>query len=277
MLDFSNRIELSYLADLADAIHRVSPDLRYFLVGATARDLLLEHAYNIDPGRNTNDVDLALTVDNWEEFERLRLRLIEGGQFAPIENVAHKLLFEGRYELDLVPFGAVEQDDRTIAWPPDGSVVMNVFGFQEVYACAIEVQLPREQSIRIVSLPALVVLKLVAWEDRRLRRPGTDAYDIAVILRHYLDAGNLERLAEEAPDVLDIPDFDYEEAGAWLLGHDMAELLPDPARNRLNDLIQQEIDTDGRVNLIGDMPIEADLGLRLLRNLAIGFGITDKP
>jgi len=117
------------LADLAEAINRVSPDLRYFLVGASARDLLLEHAHNIDPGRNTNDVDLALTVDNWAEFEQMRLRLIEGGQFAPIGNLAHTLLFEGRYELDLVPFGDVEQEDRTIAWPPNGSVVMNVFGF----------------------------------------------------------------------------------------------------------------------------------------------------
>lgn len=276
MLDFSNRIELSYLAELADAIHRVSPDLSYFLVGATARDLLLDHAHNIDPGRTTNDVDLALTLDNWVEFERLRVRLIEGGQFAPIGNLAHKLLFEGGSELDLIPFGAIEQDDRTIAWPPDGSVVMSVFGFREVFACTIEVKLPRKQSLRIVSLPALMVLKLVVWQERRLRRPGTDAHDIAVILRHYLDAGNLERLGEEAPEVLDNPDFDYEETGAWLLGRDMAELLPQSAHKRVHDLIQQEIETSGRVNLIGDMPIEADLGLRLLRNLAIGFGITDK-
>ncbi len=152
---------------------------------------------------------------------------------------------------------------------------MNVFGFQEVYDCTIEIKLPREQSIRVVSLPSLVVLKLIAWEDRRHRRPGTDAHDIAVILRHYLDAGNLERLSAEAPALLDAADFDYEEAGAWLLGHDMAELLADPARKRLNDLIQREIDTSGRVHLIGDMPIEADLGLRLLRNLASGFGIGD--
>lgn len=274
MLDFSNRTELTYLADLADAVNRVSQDVPYFLVGATVRDLLLEHAHDINPGRNTRDLDLALTVNDWEEFAHLRIRLIESGQFAPLGNLKHKLLFNGSYELDLIPFGAIERDDRTIAWPPDESMVMSVFGFKEVFGSTIEVKLPREETIQIVSLPALVVLKLVAWKERRLRRPGTDAYDIAVILRHYLDAGNLERLAEDALDVLETPNFDYEEAGAWLLGHDMAALLPQSAHQHLHDLIQQEIDTSGRVDLIGDMPMDADLGLRLLQNLASGFGIT---
>ena len=271
LLDFSNRTELTYLADLVRAFGGVSGDMPYFLAGATARDLLLEYAHDINPGRNTRDLDLALMVTDWAAFEQLRRSLIESGLFMPIGDSLQKLMFNSIYELDLIPFGAIEQADRTIAWPPDGDVVMNVFGFREVYDHTLLVQLPGEETIRVVSLASLVILKLIAWTERRWHRPGTDAHDIAVILRHYLDAGNLQRLYTEAPHLLDAADFDYEEAGAWLLGHDMARLLPESAHPRLQDLLNRESDANGPVNLVGDLPIDADRGLKLLQNLAQGF------
>lgn len=271
LLDFSNKAELGYLADLARAFNGVAGDLPYYLVGATARDLLLEHAHGINPGRDTRDLDLAIMLADWKAFEQARLALIDSGHFAPLNDVLHKLRFNGIYEVDLIPFGAIEQADRTIAWPPDGEVVMEVFGFREVYEDTLLVKLPGEESLRVVSLAALVVLKLVAWEDRRWRRPGADAQDIAVILRRYLDAGNQERLYTDAEHLLDDPDFDFEAAGAWLLGHDMAQLLPVAARPRINELLERESDPAGAINLIGDLPIEADRALGLLQSLRTGF------
>jgi len=277
LLDFSNRTELVYLAKLASALRGAAGDLPYFLAGATARDLLLEHAHGINPGRDTRDLDLALMAENWAAFEQLRQSLIASGHFTPMGDILHKFRFDGIYELDLIPFGAIEQADRTIAWPPDGSVVMEVFGFREVYNDTLLVQLPGGETMRVVSLAALAVLKLVAWERRRWHRPGADAHDIAVILRHYLDAGNQERLYTEAAHLMEAPGFDYEEAGTWLLGHDMARLLPDSSLPRLADLLNRESDADGPVRLVGDLPIEADRGLKLLRSLTRGFLETVKP
>ncbi|MDA3932916.1 MAG: nucleotidyl transferase AbiEii/AbiGii toxin family protein [Gammaproteobacteria bacterium] len=271
MLNFSNKTELTYLAELAEAFVRLTKGLPYFLAGATARDLLLEVAHNINPGRNTRDVDLAVWVKDWPTFESLRSALIESGQFSPKGATLHKLSFNEVYELDLIPFGAIEQADRTIAWPPDGSVVMSVFGFQEVFKHTLLMQLPAGQSMRVISLPALVVLKLLAWQERRRYRPGTDAHDIAIILRKYLDAGNLERLYDEAPQIVDAPNFDYEAAGAWLLGHDMAAMLPPTAHPRFIDLLQTETNVAGPLSLISDMPIDADMGLNLLQKLTQGF------
>jgi predicted nucleotidyltransferase len=271
LLDFSNRTELIFLADLARAFGGVAGDIPYYLAGATARDLLLEHAHGINPGRDTRDLDLALMVADWAAFEKLRRSLIESGLFTPMGDLLHKLRFNGIYELDLIPFGAIEQADRTIVWPPDGGVVMGVFGFQEACDHTLLVQLPGGEAIRVVSLASLVVLKLVAWDERRRHRPGSDAYDIAVILRRYLDAGNQERLYTEAAHLLEAQDFDYEGAGAWLLGHDMARLLPESAHPRLEDLLNRESDANGPVNLVGDLPIEADRGLKLLQNLTKGF------
>ncbi len=192
LLDFSNRAELGYLADLARAVKGAAGDLPYYLAGATARDLLLEHAHGINPGRDTTDLDLGIMLADWKAFERLRLA-------------------------------------------------------------------------------ALSVLKLVAWEERRWRRPGADAQDIAVILQSYLDAGNQERLFTEAEHLLDAPDFDFEAAGAWLLGHDMAQLLPKAARPRIGDLLERESDPGGAIHLIGDLPIEPERALGLLQSLARGF------
>jgi len=256
---------------LARAFSRAVGDLPYYLAGATARDLLLEHAHDINPGRNTRDVDLAIMLEDWEAFEQIRSALIDSGHFAPLNDVLHKLMFVGVYELDLIPFGAIEQNDRTIAWPPDSEVVMGVFGFREVYDDTLIVKLPAGESIHVVSLAALGVLKLVAWEERRRRRPGADAHDLAVILRRYLDAGNQERLYSETEHLLDAPDFDYEEAGAWLLGQDMAQLLPTAAHPRISELLERETDPGGAVSLIGDLPIEADRALRLLQRLKAGF------
>jgi predicted nucleotidyltransferase len=90
-------------------------------------------------------------------------------------------------------------------------------------------------------------------------------------LRNYLDAGNQQRLYTEAADLLEAPDFDYDYAGAWLLGHDLAMLLPEAAQPRLAELLIRESDTNGPLNLLGDLQIQADRALGLLQNLARGF------
>ena len=271
MLDFSNRPELRHLAALAAAFRAGAGDTPFFLAGATARDLLLHYAHNIDAGRDTRDVDIALMVSDWATFDTLRSRLIAGGRFAPNGNALHKLEFGGFLEIDLIPFGAVERADRTIAWPPDGDFVMTVFGFSEVFAATLSVRLPDDEEIRIVSLPALAVLKLMAWKERRLSQPGKDAYDLAMILRNYLDAGNHERLYTEAAHLLEMPDFDFEQAGAWLLGHDMAQLLPRAARPPVAEVLAAEGNPQGAIRLAGDMPIEAGLALALLQSMNKGF------
>ena len=127
--------------------------------------------------------------------------------------------------------------------------------------------------MQVLSLAALVVLKLSAWDERKRYRPGADAHDIAITLRNYLDAGNLERLHEQVPQIVDEPNFDYEAAGAWLLGHDMAAMLPDAAHQRINAILQRETDRNGPVNLVGDMPMDAEIGMNLLQSLAQGFAI----
>lgn len=60
-LDFSQKPDLLPLARLVSALHAVAgpANVEFFLMGAAARDLMLRHAYNLEPKRLTKDVDFA--------------------------------------------------------------------------------------------------------------------------------------------------------------------------------------------------------------------------
>ena len=270
-LDFSKKTELRWLVPLVSQVQAATQGAPWFLAGATARDLLLQHGYGIPTGRETRDVDFAVMVETWEIFQAIRGRLIAAGNFAEIQDTLHRLKSGGGIVVDLVPFGAIERPDRTIAWPPDRTDVMGVFGFREALSATLIVLLPGDIEAPVVSGAGLALLKLVAWVDRRYTQPRKDAHDLALILRHYLDVGGAERLYSVAAHLLDEVDFDYEMAGAWLLGRDMAKLLPPEGRQRIAGLLEAEANPKGRLGLVGDMPVQSDVALRLIQQLKRGF------
>lgn len=270
-LDLSKQTELRWLSGLVRLVEASADDLPFFITGATARDLILQYGYEIDAARKTHDVDFAFMVETWPVFEALRSRLLATGKFAAAPGNVHRLKFNKGMVVDLVPFGAIERSDRTIAWPPSGAVVMSVFGFREALVATIPVLLPERITAQVVSLPALAILKIAAWMERRHVQPGKDAYDLWLILRHYLDAGNRERLYTEAAQLLERGDFDYEAAGAWLLGHDMARLLAADAKTKFAVLLELESNPNGSLALVGDMRADPDAAVALIRALTRGF------
>lgn len=256
-LDLSDRTALAPLGRLLAAVRAAAGETPLLLIGAAARDLLLVHTYGLDPERATEDTDVALATPSWEIFLRLRGTLIESGKFKG-EQSLHRLWF-GDQRLDIVPFGGVEGSDRAITWPPEGADVMNVSGLREALAASIEVRLPGHVSISVPPLPALVLLKLWAWADRKYTAPGKDASDIWAFLRHYAAAGNDERLWDEEGSALASFAFDLEKAGAWLLGKDVRQVVgygPEPTVSlaRLDVLLRPEIDTEGPLRLVTQMP-----------------------
>lgn len=269
-LDLSKQTELRWLSELVRMVEASADDLPFFITGATARDLILQYGHGIDAARRTHDVDFAFMVETWPAFEALRSRLLATGKFAAAPGNAHRLQFDTGMVVDLVPFGAIERPDRTIAWPP-GGIVMSVFGFREVLAATISVLLPEGVTAPVVSLPALALLKIAAWMERRYVQPGKDAYDLWLVLRHYLDGGNRDRLYTEAAALLERSDFDYEAAGAWLLGHDMAKLLAADAKIKVGSLLKQESSPNGSLALAGDMRTDTQEVLILLSAMTRGF------
>jgi predicted nucleotidyltransferase len=201
-----------------------------FVVGAVARIILLENIHGLTVGRTTTDVDFAFAFDNWEQFHAIKTFLLENTRFNASEHAAHRLYFrapgfEHSYKVDLIPFGGVETSQNTIAWPPDMSIMMNVAGFSDAFAAAESVEVSPGIEIAVASLPGIAILKLFAWADRRQENPK-DAIDLVTLLRSYHEAGNDNRIYEDASALaaLEAVEYDPELAGAWLLGNDVATM-----------------------------------------------------
>ena len=280
-IDLSNRTDLAALVELIEAIRKKWPDRELLLVGATARDILLSYANGIRIERATLDHDFAVAVADWKEFDDLRNALLSGGTFTEEKGVLHRLIFQPKgTKLDLIPFGGVERSDRTIAWPPDQNEVLQVIGYREAMRDAILVHLPAGQQINVVSLPALTMLKLFAWKDRRMSSLGKDAADLWTIIRHYLETGNETKIYFETEALLAQENYDHSRTGAWMLGKDIRELLSrtedDSALKATIELLEIEVDENGDLHLARDMRrIEAQQAYDLLT--ALHAGLIGKP
>ncbi|MFB3906158.1 MAG: hypothetical protein ACE15E_22150 [Acidobacteriota bacterium] len=82
--DLSGKIDpltMEILSLVYDAAKRLGVD--FFVVGATARDLILHYVYGLQLKRATQDIDLGVEVGDWGAFSGLRKALLETGQFAP--------------------------------------------------------------------------------------------------------------------------------------------------------------------------------------------------
>ncbi|MFI9012162.1 nucleotidyl transferase AbiEii/AbiGii toxin family protein [Actinosynnema sp. NPDC053489] len=201
------------LARIDEAAHEAR--VHYLVVGATARSLISLDLLGRSPDRRTRDIDIAAEVDSWEEFDSLVGRLDRRG------DSAHEFLVEGT-EVDVVPYGGIEEEDRTITWPDDH--VMSVLGFREAVDTAQTVLLPNGVTARIPSIPALALLKIFAWRDRH-RDDRRDAVDLATMIGWYSSGKYSDRLYGEDYDVLEKSDYDLSAAGARLPGSHMPVLL----------------------------------------------------
>ncbi|MBK8959405.1 MAG: nucleotidyl transferase AbiEii/AbiGii toxin family protein [Proteobacteria bacterium] len=125
--------------------------------------------------------------------------------------------------MDLIPFGDLESPPGNIAWPPAGTFVMSTLGFREALASGETIDIGSGTSFKVATLPSLVLLKLIAWNDRRNSK---DAYDVTLIAQNYTDAGHFQRLTDAGAPLIE--EFeDIQVAGAALLGQDIRAIASD--------------------------------------------------
>ena len=257
LLDFSRRPELAFYASVVADVEAAAKPLGIatLIAGAFARDLHLLYSHGIEVQRQTEDLDLAFALHDWAAFEAMKEQLTGSGAFQPSANAAHRLRHRTGLPVDFVPFGNVETRERKIAWPPRGEVVMDVFGFREALVTAHEVLLPGNARTKVVSLPALALLKIVCWQDRHYAFPLKDAHDLHLILQNYLRAGNEQRLWEEFRHWTEEDAFQYELAGARMLGLDVGALLDDSGIDRVAGVLSEQADVANPGVLSGEMNI----------------------
>lgn len=225
----------STIADLEPAamvlaeVHRRATECGsdIMVVGAVARDILIHHATGSAPHRATADIDIAVAVSSWQDVDRLTGTLEETG------GGVHKFLVRG-VEVDIIPFGGIESQERTITWP--NHHMMDVSGFKEALDAAVHVALPGGLTIAVASLPAQSVLKLFAWRDRRYQN-RRDAIDLRTILEAYHEGPYLDELYANYESLLVRHDFDPVCAGAERLGHEASAIIGPANRRVVTELL----------------------------------------
>jgi len=226
--------EKQVLADLVNIVRAL--ELPMMVVGAGARLLIFDQKFG--EGRSTKDWDIAISIESWEVYQKLRQSLTTGESpcFKTTKN-AHKFKhIETEIEVDIVPFGEIGEPDQEISWPDSGNP-MNVSGLAEALLHAKTTTID-ELEIQVVDTPSLIVLKVFAWGDRG-DRTNKDLEDIDFILKRYEDD---ERAYDELLEELDNGVVDFLDASIYLLGQDIGKILQEKTLVELSSLLSRLIE-----------------------------------
>lgn len=239
-LNISDKISptISKILILIDEVAKKN-DVDFFVVGATARDIILNTVYGIRVHRATNDIDFAIRISSWDQFNSISEDLVRKG--FEKTNIIHRFKFNN-FPVDFVPFGAIANDKTTITWPDKNEKEMSVLGFSEVYENIelVKINENPETIIKFASVEGLTILKLVSWTENP-SRSQKDSDDLLLIMKTYIDAGNLERLMDEHSDLVS-ETFDYQIAGARLLGRDVTKIAKKETKDFILKIFNDEID-----------------------------------
>ena len=253
LYDISEKIDPAFI-DVLSEVKNVADCLNipFFVVGATARDLILEHYYNIRSPRMTQDIDLGVKLPNWEKFKALSEALLATRNFTKGYE-KQRYVYKSTY-IDIVPFGPIAGKDRKIKWPPEDGTIMTTLGFEEAYQHAITVRLSRnpELDIKIPTIPGLAIMKLISWNENYPERKR-DAEDLLFIMENYEYAGIDNRLYEEETSLLKEEGFDNRLAGIRLLGRDMAKISDSVTLNNIKEILSNETVDPSGYRLINNM------------------------
>jgi predicted nucleotidyltransferase len=277
LMDLSGKIDEATI-ELLETISHVAQavGVPFFVVGATARDTILTKGYGIRTIRATYDVDLGVQVPDWDQYARLIEALLKREEFESSRE-AQRLIYRGSQMIDFIPFGKIGDPGKSIRWPSDDEIEMSTMGFDESYHHSLTVRLRSEPvfEVQFVSLTGLAVLKIFAWNDDRPRR-SRDALDLALIMRKYVDAGNLERFYEEESDIVEIENFDFEIGSARLLGRDIAATFRRETSQAILEILERETGEQHRYRLVEDMLSGDDFEEKLQQLEALKVGIIDR-
>ena len=223
--DLQNDLMAETLQVLAGSYRQLGAEV--FVVGAAARDIALRLLDVTNAPRRTMDLDVAVMLQEWNQYERLTSILLQNHFEKAREKQRFYYLGSNgriRFEVDIVPFGAIAEEDQ-VAWPPEGSPVMSVRCFEDVMRAADKVTVDGDFAFRLASLSGQFLIKLDTWNDRRMKTKK-DAVDMAFLLQNVYVAYALahDGLPPEVDTITE--QFDVIVAGAEWMAADLKKYCP---------------------------------------------------
>lgn len=198
-------------------------------------------------------MDIAIALDNWEQFENVSLKLQENN-FKKDPYAKQRFYYKGDlddndYEVDVVPFGPLANNE-VVGWPPDGDPEMSVRCLEDVMKVADTDVINNSVSFRMASLSGQFLIKLDTWMDRHLKT-GKDADDMFYILDNYYWTSIVDRYPP--PDqVADGDDLSFDPliAGAQWIASELRTLLSEEHKCYYAEFLRKELDAEDASMLV---------------------------
>ena len=215
-------------------------NIKIIIVGAFARDIVLQYGYDIPVYRATIDFDFGVEIKTWNTFDVLVKKLQEKQDFEKTD-IVHRILFKRDIIIDLIPFGTIANKTGKYRWRDTDQITFNVAGFTNAYdtACTVRINSNPLLEMKFASIESQAVLKLLSWNDCRDSRKK-DAIDLVTLMTKYIDAGNEERFFDENYDITN-HQISWENNSARLLGRDVAKNTEKNILHKIIKIISEEL------------------------------------
>ena len=274
-------IRESELKEVFDALEEAfhGSEIDFYLIGAIARNIW--YSRGSKSFRSTRDLDFAVLISNREDYEKVRSYLIEHKSFRATRNNSFIMLSSTGVEIDILPFGQIEIDDE-VTFSGTGLSNIRVNGFMEVYRAGTEdIKLQTGHNFKVATLAGIVLLKLVAFDDRPEIR-SKDARDITNIITHYFDL-QAEMIYENHADLFADEEVSLSEISATVIGREINKMVAgnEHLHQRLISIISKQIESNRNSSFIRNMVSESKGSviqmIELLKSLLKGIkGASEK-
>lgn len=251
-------IKQGELKEIFDALEDTFKEnaIDFYMIGAIARNIW--YAKGDEKFRTTKDVDFAVMIGSKEDYKKVRDNLIKKGYTESATN-AFVIISPTGLQIDLLPFGGIEIDEE-IKFEGQGLTSIKVNGFQEVYSMGTEdVILDTGHQFKIATLPAIVLLKFIAYDDRPELR-FKDARDIINIVDHYFNLQS-DLIYNHHADLFggEDQDINLEEISAAVIAREIKKMIKDNEKLhlRLKGIISGQLEQMEKSALIRNMVNES--------------------
>jgi len=267
-----NTLKIKGLRDVLTQISNACSELEidYFIVGALARNVWFTQ--NNLPARGTRDIVCAFYLPNEEKYNDLRELLQKKHSYTESSTNAFCFITPAGQAVDLLPFGEIEHDGKVMI-EGQGLTSINLDGFQEVFNNGKESVTIGDETYFTCSIPGVVILKLIAYDDRPEQRMK-DVKDINEICQHY-QIIEQEDIWEHHNDLfaMEVDNFDV---GMQALGREMKKLVfkNEGLSKRISNIINKALTQETPfLSLMIQNSIEEtlDMKTKIIMNIQQGF------
>lgn len=192
------------------------------LVGASALRCFLPMSWRV-----TEDLDLSIatTVEDATATLAAQPGWSQDPRFEPRWRNSAGVM------VDVVPADSQARARGYIAWPKSG-FRMSLVGMRLAFERGVPLVVGDKLEIHVAPLPAVAVLKAVAYLERPDAREK-DLGDLAHIMHEHLPVDSDRRYSAEVPDDL----TEYDDVGPFLLGRDVGAMVNAEERRRVLDFV----------------------------------------